>query len=71
MYFVLRKHLIYKDSYFLYATFCTKEKMKEHLRSFQNLKNIMIVEGGCYTLEHDSHFKEKPIDIDNPNLNFI
>lgn len=45
MFYLLKKHLVYKDSYFLYKEYSTKDALMDDLKSFDNPKSYKIIYG--------------------------
>jgi hypothetical protein len=70
MFYLLKKHLLHKDAYFLYKTFKTEKELYNVLRQTTNPETCMIIKGqecDCeftinITPKEDKIFRGKNLD---------
>ena len=58
MFYLLKKHLVYKDSYFLYKKYPTKDALMGDLKSFNDPKSYKIIYGQELFCKYNYELKE-------------
>lgn len=59
MYYLLKKHLIYDDNYFLYKKFENKNDLLKYIEPFINKDNIKVIEGNILDIKVDINIQEQ------------